>query len=511
MTPPSPTPPPPTPPASDTGRALSAAAIAAGVREGKLSAVEVTREALDRIGALNPALNAIIEVFDEDALAQARVVDHARASGRTPGPLAGVPVVLKDNMCLSWGRTTCASRMLAEYRSPYTLTAGQKLIDAGAIIVGKANMDEFAMGSSGESSHFGPTRNPHDHSRVPGGSSAGSAAAVASGMLPVALGSDTGGSIRQPAGLCGIVGMKPTYGRVSRYGLVAYASSLDQIGPLARSVEDCAIVLEAISGVDPNDGTTADMPAPAIRATLDEPLERPVIGVPKQAHDPHNHPGVVSALGDAIDAFVRMGAHIVEVDLAHVAHGIAAYYLVASAEASSNLARFDGVRYGHRATMEPGDDLLDLYCKSRSEGFGPEVQRRIMLGTYALSSGYADAYYNTALKVRRLIRRDYDDAFAPSRTMGTPACDAILMPSSPSPAFRLGEKATDPLAMYLEDVYTVTVNLAGLPAITLPGTPTMVDGVSLPVGVQLIGRAFDEVRLMRVARMLEGRQMANSK
>ncbi len=483
---------------------VSAAAIAEGVRSGALSAVDVTRRALDAIDAQNPALNAFIDIFHDEAIAQARVVDHVRASGREVGPLAGVPIALKDNMCLSWGRTTCGSRMLAAYRSPYTLTAGQKLIDAGAIIVGKTNMDEFAMGSSGESSFFGPTKNPHDHTRVPGGSSAGSAASVAAGIVPVALGSDTGGSIRQPAGLCGVVGMKPTYGRVSRYGLVAYASSLDQIGPFARTVEDCALALETISGVDPNDGTSADMPVPSLLAALNTPIDRAVIGVPKQAHDPHNHPGVVNALGDAIDAFVKAGARIVEVDLAHVAHGIAAYYLVATAEASSNLARFDGIRYGHRATLAPTDELLDLYCKSRSEGFGPEVQRRIMLGTFALSAGYADAYYNTALKVRRRIKEDYDRAFAPNDRMGTPACHAILMPSSPSPAFKLGEKASDPLAMYLEDVYTVTVNLAGLPAITLPGTPTMVEGVSLPVGVQLIGQAFDEARLLRIARMLEG-------
>lgn len=483
---------------------MSASAIAAGVRNGDFSAVEVARGALERVEALNLALNAFIDVFREEAIARASEIDRARASGERLGPLAGVPVALKDNMCLSWGRTTCGSRMLARYRSPYTLTAGQRLIDAGAVVIGKANMDEFAMGSSGETSFFGATRNPHDHARVPGGSSSGSAAAVASGMVPVALGSDTGGSIRQPAGLCGIVGLKPTYGRVSRYGLVAYASSLDQIGPLGRTVEDCALVLEAIAGVDPNDGTTADMPGPALAGALDEPVEGPVIGVPRQAHDSHNHPGVVSALGGAIDAFVKMGARIVEVDLAHVAHGIAAYYLVASAEASSNLARFDGVRYGHRAALGPGEGLLDLYCRSRSEGFGPEVQRRIMLGTYALSSGYYDAYYNTALRVRRLIRRDYDAAFAPDEGTGAPACDAILMPSSPNPAFRLGEKSSDPLAMYLEDVYTVTVNLAGLPAITLPGTPTVVDGVALPVGVQLIGRAFDEARLLRLARMLEG-------
>lgn len=481
----------------------SAAGIAGAVRSGDVSATEVARRALDRLQALNPGLNAFIDVFRDEAMAQASEIDRRRRAGERLGPLAGVPVALKDNMCLAWGRTTCASRMLESYRSPYTSTAGQRLIDSGAIIVGKTNMDEFAMGSSGESSFFGPTRNPRDPSRVPGGSSSGSAAAVTAGIVPLALGSDTGGSIRQPAGLCGVVGLKPTYGRVSRYGLVAYASSLDQIGPLGRTVEDCALVLETISGVDEQDGTSADMPAPTLLADLDRPIEHAVIGVPRQAHDPHNHPGVATALGDAIDAFVKMGARIVEVDLEHVAHGIAAYYLVASAEASSNLARFDGVRYGHRAASTPGETLLEMYCRSRSEGFGPEVQRRIMLGTYALSSGYYDAYYNTALKVRRRIKQDYDRAFEANDRMGTPACDAILMPSSPSPAFRIGEKSSDPLAMYLEDVYTVTVNLAGLPAITIPGTPASVEGVSLPMGVQLVGRAFDEGRLLRIARMLE--------
>lgn len=479
-----------------------------------MSAEEVTRAALARAHAAQNTLNCFISILDDEALSQARAIDARRARGEALGALAGVPVVLKDNMCLAWGRTTCASAMLAEYRSPYTLTAGEKLIDAGAIVIAKANMDEFAMGSSGETSHFGPTRNPHDHARVPGGSSSGSAAAVAAGVAPIALGSDTGGSIRQPAGLSGVVGMKPTYGRVSRYGLVAYASSLDQIGPFAHDVRDCALALNVIAGHDARDATSAPMEAPfgagadaeAIARALDGGAQdgrELVIGVPRQAHDRHNHDGVVSALADAIDACARAGARIVEVDLPHVAHGIAAYYLLASAEASSNLARYDGVRYGHRASLGPDDDLMSMYCRTRAEGFGAEVKRRIMLGTYALSSGYYDAFYNTSLKVRRRIKQDYDAAFAGKGTVLEPACDALLMPSSPSPAFKLGEKTSDPLAMYLEDVYTVTVNLAGLPAITLRGTPTTIDGKALPIGIQLVGRAFDDANLLRIACRLE--------
>jgi aspartyl-tRNA(Asn)/glutamyl-tRNA(Gln) amidotransferase subunit A len=386
--------------------------------------------------------------------------------------------------------------MLADYRSPYTATAAQRLIDAGAVIIGKTNLDEFAMGSSGEHSAFGPTRNPWDTSRVPGGSSAGSAAAVSAGIVPLALGSDTGGSIRQPAGLCNIVGMKPTYGRISRYGLVAFASSLDQIGPLTRSVADCAAALTVLCGFDPNDSTSADLPYPDVLDNLETPIEDLVIGVPRQARSHVNHPGVTQAIEDAARAFATLGADVIDIDLPHADHGVAAYYIIAPAEASSNLARFDGIRYGHRAVLRPGEDLSDLYSRSRAEGFGAEVQRRIMLGTHVLSSGYYDAYYTTALKVRRLIRQDYDQVFRGG-------CHAVLMPSSPSPAFRIGEKVGDPLSLYVEDVYTVGANLAGLPGITIPGGFAGVEGVQLPIGLQLIGQPFCEHDLLRIAAMLE--------
>ncbi len=464
------------------------------VRSGGVSAAEVVRSALSRLDAADPALHAFLQVFHDRALERAREIDARVARGEDPGPLAGVPVALKDNICLSWGRTTCASRMLETYESPYTATAAQRLIDAGAVIIGKTNCDEFAMGSSGENSAFGPTRNPWDVTRAPGGSSAGSAAAVAAGIAPLALGSDTGGSIRQPAGLCGIVGMKPTYGRVSRYGLVAFASSLDQIGPFARSVGDCAAALSALCGFDEHDSTSSEKPAPDFTRGLEDGVPGLTIGVPKQARSAANHADVAAALERAVETFRGLGARIVDVDLVHASHGIAAYYIVAPAEASSNLARFDGVRYGRRA--EGAGDLADLYCRSRAEGFGPEVQRRIMLGTHVLSSGYYDAYYNTALKVRRKIKQDFDGAFGAG-------CHALLMPSSPTPAFKLGEKTADPLAMYLEDVYTVGVNLAGLPGITLPGGMARVDGRELPVGIQLIGPAWEEESLLRCARMFE--------
>lgn len=466
----------------------------------KVSATDVTRQTLDRIDALDKPLKAFTQVFHQRAMDQAKAIDTRIASGEHVGILAGVPVALKDNMCLAWGKTTCCSRILADYESPYTLTAGQKLIDAGAIIVGKTNLDEFAMGSSTEHSCNGPTKNPWDTSRVPGGSSGGSAAAVAARMVTLALGSDTGGSIRQPAGLCGIVGMKPTYGRISRYGLVAFASSLDQIGPFTTTVADTALALNVLCGQDPHDSTSAAghpfNDNDDLTYRLDMPASDLKIGVPTQAWSPANHPGVTKALKDAIEVYKSLGATIMEIDLPLTDYGIAAYYIVAPAEASSNLARFDGIRYGHRATTQPGDDLMDLYCKSRAEGFGPEVQRRIMLGTHVLSSGYYDAYYNTALKVRRKIKGDYDLAFRDG-------CHAVLLPSSPGPAFKIGEKAGDPLAMYLEDVYTVGVNMAGLPGLTLPAGLTKVDGKDLPVGIQLIGQPFDEWRLLRIARMFE--------
>jgi aspartyl-tRNA(Asn)/glutamyl-tRNA(Gln) amidotransferase subunit A len=473
--------------------------IAHAVRTGAQSASGTVQQALARIDAENPAINALTQVFHAEALARAERIDAQVALGQDPGPLAGVPVAIKDNICTTLGMTTCASRMLAGYRSPFDATAVEKLLAAGAVIIAKANLDEFAMGSSTENSIHGPTRNPHDHTRVPGGSSGGSAAAVAAGLVPVALGSDTGGSIRQPASHCGVVGLKPTYGRVSRYGLVAYASSLDQVGPLTRTVADAGLVASVIAGHDRRDSTCAPTTADDITATLstlDNVPKGLVVGVPRQARGQGNSPGVAQALARTAEAFAAAGARVVEIDLPHAGAAIAAYYLIATAEASSNLARFDGIRYGHRATLAPGEGLGALYCKSRSEGFSPEVQRRIMLGTYALSSGYYDAYYGTALKVRRLIKQDYDQAFANG-------AHVVVMPAAPGPAFEIGSKTADPLAMYLEDIYTVGVNLAGLPAISVPVATETIRGKALPIGMQLIAPPLGEGVLLRAAALLE--------
>jgi aspartyl-tRNA(Asn)/glutamyl-tRNA(Gln) amidotransferase subunit A len=457
----------------------------------RLSAREATRAYLDRIEKYNPPLNAYDQVFAEEALAKADAVD----AGQCNGVLAGVPIAVKDVLCTTLGRTTCSSRMLEHYRSPFTATAVQRLEQAGAVILGKTNMDEFAMGSSCENSALGLTRNPWDQTRVPGGSSGGSAAAMAAALCAAALGTDTGGSIRQPAALCGIVGLKPTYGRVSRWGLVAFASSLDQVGPMTRDVADAALLLQVMAGRDPRDSTSADVDVPDYLRALDEPLPGLRIGLAKQYMSDANHPAVSAAVERAVAIYRALGADIVEVDLPHTAYGIPTYYIVAPAEASSNLARFDGIHYGHRATE--ADDLVDLYGRSRSEGFGPEVKRRIMLGTYALSSGYYDAYYLRALKVRRLIKQDFDRAFA--------QCDAILCPTTTAPAFPIGAKSDDPLAMYLNDVYTVNANLAGIPGLSLPASVTEpTDGAPpLPIGLQLLGNVFDEPRLLRAARMLE--------
>ncbi len=477
-----------------------------------LSAQDAVRGALDRIDAVDGGLHAFLEVFEREAMDQARAVD-ARLASLAPGepapPLAGVPVAIKDNICLAWGKTTCGSRMLEHYRSPYTATAAQRLIDAGAVIVGKTNLDEFAMGSSTENSAFGPSRNPWDPTRVPGGTSGGSAAAVAAGLCCAALGSDTGGSIRQPAGWCGVVGVKPTYGRVSRYGLVAHASSLDQIGPLARSVDDAAIMLSVLCGRDPHDSTSADLPGEDFTRELAAPATGLKLGVLRQSFSEANAPAVVAAMQAAVEVYRGLGAGVVEVELPMLEHAISAYYLISTAEASSNLARFDGVRYGRRAELGVADDLLALYRRSRSEGLGPEVQRRIMLGTYALSSGYYDAYYLAALKARRLIKADYDRVFA---SAGGSGVQAILMPASPGPAFRIGAKGDDPLAMYLEDIYTVGVNLAGLPGLTIPAgfaveTSPEASGeggaVSLPLGMQLIGPALSEHSLLQIGGLFE--------
>jgi len=483
----------------------SASAIRDGVRSGALSAREVTAAALARAEHTNGATNAFLQLFGERATRRAAEVDAMIAAGQGGSlPLAGVPVAIKDNICLDFGQTTCASKILEKYQSPYSATAARKLLDAGAVIIGKTNLDEFAMGSSTENSAFGTSRNPWDLSRVPGGSSGGSAAAVAARVTPLALGSDTGGSIRQPAGFCGVVGIKPTYGRVSRFGLVAFASSLDQIGPLTTNVADAALALDAISGFDAGDSTSSEQAAPNFGAGVGTPISGLRLGVPTQVRSGANHPEVTRVFEESIKTFIGLGATIVDVDLPMLEIGIAAYYIVATAEASSNLARFDGIRYGRRAQQHPGEDLFDLYARSRAEGFGPEVQRRIMLGTHVLSSGYYDAYYAAALKARRLVKRDYDAALtAPESPGGGLGCHAVLMPATPGPAFKIGEKSSDPLAMYLEDLYTVTVNLAGLPAITIPAGFAEFDGASLPVGVQLVGAAFDESTILRTARMFE--------
>jgi aspartyl-tRNA(Asn)/glutamyl-tRNA(Gln) amidotransferase subunit A len=455
----------------------------------KISAALATRWYLDRIARLDPSLHAFNETYAERAMARAGEVD----AGKVTGPLAGVPLALKDNMCTDYGRTTCSSKMLANFHAPYNATAVRKLHDAGAIILGKTILDEFAMGSSTENSAVGPVRNPWDTARVPGGSSGGSAAAVAASLCAGALGSDTGGSIRQPAALCGIVGLKPTFGRVSRWGLVAFASSLDQIGPFTQTVADTALLLQIIAGHDALDSTSADVPVPDYMATLEQPVKNLRVGLAKQYLSDANSPSVAAMMQQAVEVYRSLGATIVEIDLPHTEYGIPTYYVVATAEASSNLARYDGVHYGHRS--DSATDLVDLYSKSRAEGFGPEVKRRIMLGTYALSSGYYDAYYLRALKVRRLIKGDFDRAFT--------SCDVIICPTTTGPAFAFGEKTDDPLQMYLNDVYTVNSNLAGIPGLSIQGGLDTSKGTPLPIGLQLFGPVFAEEKLLRIARMYE--------
>lgn len=455
---------------------------------------ESIRACLDAIDSTDPGLNCFRELHREHALAAAERVDERLAGGEDPGVLAGIPVALKDNMVTEFGTTQCGSRILENYHSPYTGTAAQRLMDAGAIVIGKTNCDEFAMGSSTEHCAYGVTRNPWDPERVPGGSSGGSAAAVAARMCPIAMGSDTGGSIRQPASMCSIVGLKPSYGRVSRYGLVAFGSSLDQIGPFAHSVTDAAQTLSVVAGLDTHDSTSADIAVPDYVANLEQPVEGLRLGVPRQYLSDQNDDGVEELITRAIDVYRKLGATIVDVDLPLTRYGVATYYVIAPAEASSNLARFDGIRYGRRALLEPGDDLFDLYARSRAEGFGDEVQRRIMLGTYVLSAGYYDAYYQRALKVRRLIKNEFDAAFK--------TCDALIGPTSPIPPFKIGAMA-DPLTLYLCDVYTANTNIAGICGISIPAGFVTHEEQSLPVGLQLQSAAFDEDRLLRIARMFE--------
>jgi len=468
----------------------TATGIARRVGARETSAEEVTRASLDRVARRDGAVGAFLHVTAERALASARRVDQELAAGRPAPPLAGVPVAIKDVLDIEGVPTTCGSRILEGYKPPFTATAVDRLAAAGAVVIGKTNMDEFAMGSSTENSAFHPTRNPWDPERVPGGSSGGSAAAVAAGMVPVSLGTDTGGSIRQPAALCGVVGLKPTYGRVSRYGLVAFASSLDQIGPFTRTVEDAALVSGALFGWDPRDATSAQQPVPDFTAALARGVSGLRVGVPWPFLEKGVDAGVMARFREAVDALRGAGAQVVDVALPHAHHAIATYYIVATAEASSNLARFDGVRYGLRA-REAGD-LARMYGQTRDYGFGAEVKRRIILGTFVLSSGYYDAYYVRAQKVRTLVRRDFEQAFA--------ACDVVATPTTPTPAFRLGEKTDDPLQMYLADIFTVPANLAGLPGLSVPCG--MVEG--LPAGLQLVGRPFDEATLFQAGAAYQG-------
>jgi aspartyl-tRNA(Asn)/glutamyl-tRNA(Gln) amidotransferase subunit A len=457
------------------------------VRRRSRSASEVCRAALDRLEAVEPSLHAFNTVTREQALARAAEIDRDFEPWRDR-PLVGVPIALKDNLCTKGVRTTASSRMLETYVPPYDATAVSRLAAAGAIVIGKTNCDEFAMGSSNENSAFGPVHNPWALDRTPGGSSGGSAAAVAAGITPLAFGSDTGGSIRQPAAMCGVVGLKPTYGRVSRYGLIAFGSSLDQIGPLTRTVHDAALTLGVIAGADEADATSVPEAVPDYAAALTGDLRGTRVGVPARLIEQGVDPEVARAFRASLDTVASRGATLVDMDLPHARYATAVYYLVATAEASSNLARYDGVRYGFRVPDKAIDDLRTMYSRTRERGFGPEVKRRIMLGTYVLSAGYYEAYYLKAQQVRTLILRDYEHAFE--------QVDVVAMPTSPTPAFKIGERVADPLQMYLADVFTVSANLAGLPAISVPCGFTH---ERLPIGLQLTGRRFDEATLLRIA------------
>ena len=459
------------------------------IATGATTAVEVARRTLARAEALNPELACFLTIDHEGALAAASQVDRMREAGEALGPLAGVPVALKDNLCTRGLRTTCASKILGEYIPPYDAHVVERLRTAGAVILGKTNLDEFAMGSSNENSAFGNVGNPWDSSRAPGGSSGGSACATAAGLTTLALGSDTGGSVRQPAAFCGITAIKPTYGRVSRYGLIAFASSLDQIGPMARSVREAASLLEVVAGHDRRDATSADREVGAYRAACDRGVEGLRVGIVREQVEGVQDADVRKALEVGLQSLRDRGASLVDVSLPHAKHAVSVYYLIAPAEASSNLARFDGMRYGLRV---PGSDLATTYSETRAQGFGPEVRRRIMLGTYALSAGYYDAFYLRAQRVRTLIRDDYDKAFE--------ACDVLCTPTTPTPAFSLGEKVDDPLQMYLADIFTLPPSLAGLPAIS---TPCGLSNERLPIGLQIVAPPFEEERLCAAAQVVE--------
>ncbi len=466
----------------------SIAELSAGLRKGAFSSLELTQHFLQRIETLDPRLNSFITRASETALAAAKQADQRIRQG-TATALTGIPIAHKDIFCTQGLRTSCGSRMLDNFIAPYDATVVARLKEAGAVILGKTNMDEFAMGSSNETSWYGPVKNPWDETRVPGGSSGGSAAAVAARLCAGATGTDTGGSIRQPAALCGITGLKPTYGRVSRWGMVAFASSLDQAGPMTKTAEDAALLLQVMAGFDPKDSTCADEPVPDYTAFLHQDLRGLRMGLPVEYFQEGLDAGVAASLEQAIAVFRSLGVEIQDISLPNSPLAVPTYYVVAPAECSSNLARFDGVRYGHRC-QDP-KDLEDLYKRSRAEGFGPEVKRRIMIGTYVLSAGYYDAYYLKAQKLRQRISEDFQRAFE--------QVDLILGPTAPSTAFPLGEKISDPVAMYLNDIYTIATNLAGLPGISLPIAPVC----GLPVGLQLIGNHFQEARLLNAAHQLQ--------
>ncbi len=467
---------------------LSMTAVELGkkIQNKEISVVEATTAYLDSMEAKEKDINAFVTINREGALARAKEVQKLMDEGKLTGPLAGVPVAIKDNMCIDGMLTTCSSKILNNFKPTFTATAVEKLEEAGAVIVGKTNMDEFAMGSTTETSYYGETKNPWDLSRVPGGSSGGSAAAVAAEEIPYALGSDTGGSIRQPAGFCGVTGIKPTYGRVSRYGLIAYGSSLDQIGPLAKDVTDCATILEIICGKDDKDSTSVKEAGDDFTNALVDDVKGMKIGIPKDYFGDGLDAEVKDAVLAAAKALEEKGAIVEEFDLSLVEYAIPAYYIIASAEASSNLERFDGVKYGYRT--QEYTDLHNMYKKTRSEGFGPEVKRRIMLGSFVLSSGYFDAYYMKALRTKALIKQAFDKAFE--------KYDVILGPVAPTTALKMGESLSDPIKMYLGDIYTVSVNLAGLPGISLP---CGYDSKGLPIGLQLLGKHFDEKSIIRAA------------
>lgn len=463
---------------------MTLAEIARGLAEKKFSSEELTRVLLSRIAQLDPQLNSFITLTEDLAITQAQAADARRAAGEN-SPLLGVPLAHKDLFCTQGIRTSCASLMLDNFKAPYDATVVAKLAAAGTVTLGKTNMDEFAMGSANESSYYGAVKNPWNLEHVPGGSSGGSAAAVAARLLPAATGTDTGGSIRQPAALTNLTGLKPTYGRVSRWGMIAYASSLDQAGPMARTAEDCALLLQGMAGFDPQDSTSIDEPVPDYSANLNASIKGLRIGLPKEYFGAGLDPRIAQLVQESVKELEKLGAIVKEISLPNLQHGIPAYYVIAPAEASSNLSRFDGVRFGYRC--EEPKDLTDLYKRSRAEGFGPEVQRRIMVGAYALSAGYYDAYYLQAQKIRRLIKNDFMAAFA--------EVDVILGPTTPNPAWKIGAKTNDPIAEYLEDFYTITANLAGLPGLSMPAG--FVEG--LPVGVQLLAPYFQESRLLNVA------------